>query len=96
MFAHKAFIVFTLDGNLPLCESPGQLRALENVTRASVEAVANRKWVRFQFWGNYLFKLKDFHPPILCQGLRSQRLVDINIGHHWQLWPRLPRLSSDA
>lgn len=38
-----------------VCETPGWLPGLKNVTRASVDTGVGRKWVKFQFWAIYPF-----------------------------------------
>lgn len=46
----------SLNGILPVWETPEQLHGLKNVTRASINKVVRIKWVKFQFWTNYPFK----------------------------------------
>lgn len=50
-------------------ENSKRLCGLQSVTRASIDIVASRKWEKFPFWVNYLFKTEKpmfSHIGILC------------------------------
>lgn len=44
-----------LGGLLSICETPGRLRGLENVTCASTHRMVSSKWVEYRIWVNYPF-----------------------------------------